>query len=100
MPSSEPRAKSVSYSSRTDPSPDATRCSQPLVQAAHALEWCDLLVSVGTSGVVYPAAELPRIAIRRGIPCVEINPEETAVSRWYTHTMRGPASDMLRRLTD
>jgi NAD-dependent deacetylase len=72
----------------------------PLVlqDAANALEWCDLLVSIGTSGVVYPAAELPRIAMQRGIPCVEINPEETVVSSWYTHCLRGKASEMLREL--
>ncbi|MEM8882976.1 MAG: NAD-dependent deacylase [Planctomycetota bacterium] len=72
----------------------------PLVlqAAANALQECDLLVSIGTSGVVYPAAELPRIAVRRAIPCVEINPEETPVSRWYTHALRGPASEMLRSL--
>ena len=35
-------------------------------------------LAIGTSGVVYPAAELPRIAMQRDIPCVEINPEETA----------------------
>ena len=69
-----------------------------LQEAAHALEWCDLLISIGTSGVVYPAAELPRIAMQRGIPCVEINPEETDVSSWYTHCLRGTASEMLREL--
>ena len=72
----------------------------PLVlqAASRELEACDVLVSIGTSGVVYPAAELPRIAMGRNIPCVEINPEETAVSRWYTHCLRGPASEMLRQL--
>jgi len=70
----------------------------PLVlqAAAHALAWCDLLVTIGTSGVVYPAAELPRLAQRRGVPSVEINPEETPVSFSYTHRLRGPASEMLR----
>ena len=72
----------------------------PLVlqAAAHALEWCDLLVGIGTSASVYPAAELPRIAMRRGVPSVEINPEETPVSARYTHRLRGTASEMLARL--
>ena len=74
----------------------------PLVlqAAAHALEWCDLLVSIGTSASVYPAAELPRIALRRGVPSVEINPEETPVSARYAHRLRGTASEMLRRLME
>jgi len=72
----------------------------PLVmqEAVRALEECDVIVSVGTSGVVYPAADLPRIAMRRGIPSIEINPEETAVSAWYTHSLRGTASEFLPTL--
>jgi NAD-dependent deacetylase len=73
---------------------------ESLWAAERALAACDVLISIGTSGVVYPAAELPRIAVQRGIPCVEINPEETAVSAWYTHQLRGGASEMLARLTD
>lgn len=72
----------------------------PLVMqaAVRALEQCDVIVSVGTSGLVYPAADLPCVATRRGIPSVEINPEETPVSVWYTHTFRGSASESLRML--
>jgi NAD-dependent deacetylase len=66
--------------------------------AVQAISECDLLVGVGTSGVVYPAAELPRYAAARGAACVEVNPEETPVSGWYRYHLRGPASEMLRRL--
>jgi len=69
-----------------------------LRDAEKAILQCDLLVSAGTSGVVFPAAQLPRIAVERGATCVEINPEETAVSAWYQHHLRGPASEMLRQL--
>jgi len=71
-----------------------------LQEAARALEACDVLVTIGTSGVVYPAAELPRIATSRGIPSVEINPEETPVSASYTHRLRGTATEMLQRLVE
>lgn len=64
-------------------------------RARQALERCDLLVSVGTSGVVYPAAELPRIAVARGAVAVEINLEDTPVSHLYQHHLRGPASELL-----
>ena len=63
-----------------------------------AISLCDLFLSIGTSGVVYPAAELPRYAAQGGATCVEINPEETAVSGWYQHHLRGPASEMLLEL--
>jgi len=66
--------------------------------AGDAIAKCDLLVSVGTSGVVYPAADLPRLALARGAVTVEINPEETPLSGLYTHCMRGSASEMLRRM--
>jgi len=66
-----------------------------LERARVALEACDLLVSIGTSGVVYPAADLPRIAVASGAVSVEINLDDTPVSHLYQHRLRGPASEML-----
>lgn len=66
-----------------------------LLRAHEVLSTCDLLVSVGTSGVVYPAAELPRIAMRRGALSVEINLEDTPVSSLYQQRIRGRASEIL-----
>jgi NAD-dependent deacetylase len=71
---------------------------QVVARAVNALKRCDLLVSVGTSGVVYPAADLPRLAMQGGAVTVEINPEETPVSQLYQHHLRGSASEMLARL--
>ena len=64
-------------------------------RARELLEGCDLLVSVGTSGIVYPAADLPRVAMRNGATTVEINLEDTPVSSLYQHRLRGKASEML-----
>lgn len=69
-------------------------------RAEEALATCDLLVSVGTSGVVFPAAALPRIAVARGAVTVEINLEDTAVSGLYQHRLRGPASQLLAELAE
>ena len=66
-----------------------------LARAQELLEQCDLLVTVGTSAVVYPAAQLPRIAMLCGAATVEINLEDTAVSSLYGHRLRGRASDLL-----
>jgi NAD-dependent deacetylase len=69
-----------------------------LVRASELLAKCDLLVSVGTSGVVYPAAQLPRIAMANGAVTVEINLEDTPVSHLYQHRLRGAASELLAEL--
>lgn len=66
--------------------------------AFEVLRNCDLLVSVGTSGVVYPAASFPEIARRVGATMIEVNPQETPLSALYDHVMRGPASEMLEDL--
>jgi NAD-dependent deacetylase len=66
-----------------------------LVRAQQALAHADLIVSIGTSGVVYPAADLPRIAVAAGAVSVEINLEDTPVSKLYQHRLRGKASELL-----
>ncbi|MDJ0521516.1 MAG: NAD-dependent deacylase [Planctomycetota bacterium] len=70
----------------------------PLRAAATAIAECDLLVSIGTSGVVYPAAALPQLARQTGAMCVEINPEETEVSGQYQVNLRMGASEALSSL--
>jgi len=53
---------------------------------------CDLMLVVGTSGVVHPAAGLPRIAQRAGATIIEINPEDTELSRAADFRLRASAS--------
>ena len=48
--------------------------------AAIAVDACDLLVVVGTSSLVWPAAGLPERAVRAGRPVLEINPQATPLS--------------------
>ena len=71
---------------------------ETLRRAQELLLACDLLVTVGTSAVVYPAAELPRIAMKNGATTVEINLEDTPVSALYQHRLRGKASEILTSL--
>lgn len=40
----------------------------------------DLFMVIGTSAVVYPAADFPVMAKRRGAPLIEINPDETPLT--------------------
>jgi NAD-dependent deacetylase len=48
--------------------------------AARAFSNCDLALVIGTSGVVEPAASLPRLASNSGAFVIEINPTETPIS--------------------
>jgi NAD-dependent deacetylase len=58
-----------------------------------AAENCDLFFSVGTSGIVYPAAELPLRALGTGATVVHINPVRFEISS-QEHFLQGPASVM------
>lgn len=48
--------------------------------AWRAAERCDVMLVVGTSGVVYPVAQLPALAKQAGAVVVDVNPECTAIS--------------------
>ncbi|RDI15675.1 NAD-dependent deacetylase [Rhodococcus sp. AG1013] len=61
-------------------------------RAVDAVEDCDLMVVVGTSAVVYPAAELPLRAARSGATVVEINPEATGLSDHVHYSWRTTAA--------
>lgn len=45
-----------------------------------AVAECDAVLVVGTSAVVYPAAELPSIALRRGCPVIDVNPASNPIT--------------------
>lgn len=71
------------------------------VQAAiDAITACDLLVSIGTSAVVFPAAHLPGLAREHGATLVEVNPEPTPLSRIYDVRLRTTAGAALTALCD
>ena len=58
----------------------------------------DLFISIGTSGVVWPAAGFPQIAKSNGATLIEINPEPSKQNNLYDHVFRGKASDMLNTI--
>lgn len=70
-----------------------------VIQAATlAVAQAQLLLVIGTSAVVQPAASLPLIAKEHGARIVEINPERTALSALADVTLCGPAGEWLPRL--
>lgn len=60
-----------------------------------ALNQCDLYLCIGTSNQVYPAAGFIQQIKQRGIPCIELNQEVTALSSWYDETLLGKASQIV-----
>lgn len=61
---------------------------------------CDLLLVVGTSGVVWPAAELPHIARAAGAAVVEVNPDPSEVTPHARIYLRGQAGELLPALVE
>ncbi|MFM7405024.1 MAG: NAD-dependent deacylase [Erythrobacter sp.] len=57
-----------------------------------ALETCDLFVSIGTSGAVYPAAGFVQEARASGARTLELNLDPSEGSRLFHETRLGPAS--------
>ena len=71
---------------------------EPWQAAVEAVATADVLVVVGTSGIVYPAAGLPDVARARGAIVVEVNPEPTPLSDTATLVIRESASTALPTL--
>ncbi len=69
-----------------------------LERAMTSVAECDLLLSIGTSALVYPAAQLPLEAAERGVPVAQINPEPTPLDAIATWSLRGTAATTLPAL--
>ena len=69
-----------------------------LAQATEAVRTCDVLLIVGTSGLVYPVAALPEAARHAGATLVEINVARTPLTVIMDHVLRGPAGVVLPAL--
>jgi NAD-dependent deacetylase len=72
--------------------------AEALNAALAAAAGCDLFLSVGTSGLVEPAASLPFHALSAHTPVVEINPNPTPLSVLATIVLPGPAGEVLPAL--
>jgi NAD-dependent deacetylase len=66
-------------------------------QAMNHLSRCDLLISIGTSGSVWPAAGFPSLAKENGAYCIEINPEPSG-GTLFDYVLVEPACSGLERL--
>jgi NAD-dependent deacetylase len=68
---------------------------EPWQRAVEATQSADVVVVVGTSGIVYPAAGLADLALARGAVVIEVNPEPTPLSGSATICIRETASQAL-----
>ena len=66
-----------------------------LQEAQRACSSCDILLCIGSSLVVYPAASLPEQAKRSGAKLVIINREPTHLDRMADMVLHGEAGDIL-----
>jgi NAD-dependent deacetylase len=64
-------------------------------QIDEALQRCDLFVSIGTSGAVYPAAGFVQTAGYCGAHCLEMNLEPSLGSIFFDESRMGPAAELV-----
>ncbi len=74
---------------------------QALEEAFQEADECDVMLVVGTSAQVYPAADLPRRVAWKGGSIIEVNLDETHLTQDMTHLfLQGPASKILPKLAE
>lgn len=74
---------------------------QPAVQEAFALaRQSDVMLVVGSSLVVYPAADIPVVAVRSGARLIVINAEPTPLDEIADVVIRGKAGEVLPEIVD
>ena len=73
--------------------------TQPMWRSREAAENCDLMLVVGTSAEVQPAALMPRFAKENGATVVEINPDATPLTETVSdYLIRGKAGEVIHRI--
>ena len=71
-----------------------------LQAAEHASVDCELMIVVGTSGLVTPAATLPHFAGHSEANIIEVNPEYSMITRIADIVLRGPSGEILPRVME
>jgi NAD-dependent deacetylase len=65
-----------------------------------ALTSCDLFISIGTSGNVYPAAGFVELARRSGAHTIELNLEPSEGARMFDEARHGKATEIVPAFVD
>ena len=61
---------------------------------------CDVFLSIGTSSLVFPAAGLVEIALRKGSKAIEINPNPTSSRKAFHHVVAADSGVALPEIVD
>jgi NAD-dependent deacetylase len=69
-----------------------------LAAAYEASEQADLMIVVGTSGLVTPAADLPHLTKEQGGKIIEVNPDYSMITRIADVKLEGPSGELLPRV--
>ena len=69
------------------------RCSEETAVA-------DCFMTIGTSALVYPAAQYPVDALQRGVPLIDINPEPTPLTEVANVVIPGPSGEVLPTIVE
>jgi NAD-dependent deacetylase len=65
-----------------------------------ALQACDLFISIGTSGHVYPAAGFVQVARAAGAYTVELNLEPSLVQTDFHESYQGKATELVPKYVE
>lgn len=61
---------------------------------------CDVMLVVGTSGLVSPASQLPTIAKAKGSIIIEVNPDESMITRIADIKLDGASGEILPKVIE
>jgi NAD-dependent deacetylase len=61
---------------------------------------CEIMLVVGTSGLVTPAATLPTYARQAGATIIEVNPDTSMITRIADIKLDGPSGEMLPQVIE
>jgi NAD-dependent deacetylase len=71
------------------------------LQAQQEAKDCEVMLVIGTSAVVFPACDLPAMAKQKGATIIEVNLEETPLTRYISDwILIGPASSILQSVLE
>lgn len=69
-------------------------------RAEHLCASAGVMLVIGTSATVQPAASLPVLALREGAAVVEVNPQPTPLSAMADVSLRGTAGEVMPEVAD
>lgn len=73
---------------------------QALIDAQNISQRCDVMIVVGTSGLVTPAANMPHIAKSAGATVIEVNPDYSMITRIADIKLEGASGEMLPKVIE